>query len=173
MRESGDQFLGRRLRRGTAYRFRPAAIILIPVAAILLQVYLPLFFSGFAQLELPLLVTVYFAIKRRQPVSALLIGAGIGLVQDALSNNPIGMFGIIKTLTGYFAGVLSTRMDTDSAVVRFFINLFFYFFHQFFYWAMSTSMLGHQPLMEPLSLALYGLVNAIVAVPLFRLLDKI
>jgi len=173
MNESGDQFLGRRVRRGTAYRFRPAAVILIPVIAILLQVYLPLFFSGFAQLELPLLVTIYFAVKRREPVSALLIGSGVGLLQDALSNNPIGMFGIVKTLTGYFAGILSQRMDTESPVIRFFINLFFYFFHQFFHWVMTTTLLGQQPGIEPLSILLYGLVNAAVAVPLFRLLDRI
>jgi rod shape-determining protein MreD len=84
-------------RRARIGRFRPAALLLTPLAAILFQVYVPQFFQYLSYLEMPLLVTVYFALMRRSPVSGLLLGAGIGLVQDSLSGQPLGMFGIVKT----------------------------------------------------------------------------
>ena len=84
-------------------RFRAWVLFLVPLAAILFQVYVPLFFQFLAYLELPLLVTVYFALMRRSPIGGLLVGALVGLAQDSLSKNPLGMFGITKTLVGYFA----------------------------------------------------------------------
>src|SRR6266446_10062108 len=76
------------------------AIIGIPLAAILFQVYVPRFLTFLSYLELPLLVTVYFGLMRRSPVAGVLFGAGVGLAQDSLSHNPLGMFGIVKTLGG-------------------------------------------------------------------------
>src|SRR5271170_7672864 len=84
-------------------KFNVASIILIPLAAILFQVCVPRFLTYLSYLELPLLVTVYFALMRRSPVAGVFIGAGIGLAEDSLSHNPLGMFGIVNTLAGYFA----------------------------------------------------------------------
>ena len=47
-------------------------------------------------------MTVYYALMKRNPVPGLFFGAIIGLAQDSLSNQPLGMFGIVKTLVGYF-----------------------------------------------------------------------
>jgi len=68
----------------------------------------PLFFQFLGFLELPLLVVVYFALMRRNQVSGLLIGAIVGLAQDSLSKNPLGMFGIVNTLVGYFASSIGS-----------------------------------------------------------------
>src|SRR5579864_8167665 len=84
-------------------KFNVAAMIGIPLAAILFQVYVPRFITYLSYLELPLLVTVYFALMRRSPVAGVFFGAGVGLAQDSLSHQPLGMFGIVKTLVGYFA----------------------------------------------------------------------
>ncbi|MCP5117605.1 MAG: rod shape-determining protein MreD, partial [bacterium] len=97
--------------RPEGYRFRPVALILVPLGAILFQVYVPLFFSYLTFMALPLLVTVYFALMRRNAVAGMLYGAIIGLVQDSLSHHPLGMFGIVKTLVGYFAASVSVRFD--------------------------------------------------------------
>ena len=36
-----------------------------------------------------------------------------GLAQDSLSKNPLGMFGIVKTLVGYFAASVGVRLDVE------------------------------------------------------------
>ena len=61
-------------------------------------------------------MVVYFSLMRRSPVAGVLFGAGIGLAQDSLSHNPLGMFGIVKTLVGYFAASMSQRFDVAKSV---------------------------------------------------------
>src|SRR6478672_341502 len=123
------------LKQGVS-RFHAAALVAIPLAAILFQVYVPRFIERLSYLELPLLVTVYFSLMRRSPVAGVLFGAGIGLAQDSLSHNPLGMFGIVKTLVGYFAASMSQRFDVQNPWVRMVLSFFFFFFHQFFYWVL-------------------------------------
>jgi len=154
-------------------RYRPAALILIPLLAILFQVYVPMFLVYLAYLELPLLVTVYFALMRRSPLVGLFLGAGIGLAQDSLSGHPVGMFGIVKTLVGYFAASVSLRLDMDNPLVRLILAFFFFFFHQFFYWVLARALLGQQLAFDVQLTAFSGLLNAAVAIPLFQLLDKL
>ncbi len=71
-------------------KFNAGAMIGIPLAAILFQVYVPQFIKYLGYLELPLLVTVYFALMRRSPIAGVLFGAGIGLAQDSLSHASLG-----------------------------------------------------------------------------------
>ena len=104
-------------RRKSASKFKWVTIIGIPLAAILFQVYVPRFFTYLAYLEMPLLVTVYFSLKRRSPPFGVLFGMCIGLAQDSLSNHPLGMFGIVKTLVGYFAASVSQRFEATSALL--------------------------------------------------------
>lgn len=154
-------------------RFRPRILILVPLAAILFQAYVPRFFPFLSYLELPLLITVHFALSRREPVSALLFGAAIGLVQDSLSNQRIGMFGIVKTLVGYFAASVGMRFDVENPFITFTLGFFFYGFHQFFYWVLSRALLGEAVNFDAMQTIIYGLLNAAVALPLFHLLDKL
>ena len=102
----------------------------------------PRFLTFLAYLELPLLVTVYFSLMRRSPITGILLGAGIGLAQDALSHQPLGMFGIVKTLVGFFAASFSQRFDLENSAVRLVLSFFFFFFHQFFYWVLDRALLG-------------------------------
>ena len=113
------------LKKGVS-KFNIAATIAIPLAAILFQVYVPRFFERLSYLELPLLVTVYFSLMRRSPVAGVLFGAGIGLAQDSLSHNPLGMFGIVKTLVGYFAASMSQRFDVQNPWVRLVLSFFLF-----------------------------------------------
>jgi rod shape-determining protein MreD len=148
-------------------------MILIPLAAILFQVYLPRFFQYLGYLELPLLVTVYYALMKRHPIPALFFGSAVGLGQDSLSHQPLGMFGIVKTLVGYFAASLSMRFDVDNPLLQFVLGFFFFFFHQFFYWVLSRSLLAQEVDFQFQQTLIFGLLNAVVALPLFALLDKI
>ena len=121
------------LARKTAFRSSTSlSIILIPLAAILFQVYVPQFIKYLSYLELPLLVTVYFSLMRRSPVTGVLFGAGVGLAQDSLSSHPLGMFGIVKTLVGYFAASVSQRFNVENPGVRMVLTFFFFSSTSFF-----------------------------------------
>ena len=154
-------------------RFRGWVLVLVPLAAILFQVYIPLFFQFLAYLELPLIVTVYFALMRRSPIGGLLVGAIVGLAQDSLSKNPLGMFGITKTIIGYVAASVGQRLDVDHPLIRLILGFFFFVFHQFIFWVLSRGLLGQQMNFETQRTLVLGLLNAIVAVSLFHFLDKL
>jgi rod shape-determining protein MreD len=160
-------------RRNAAGKLRYVWLVVVPLIAILSQVYIPRFLSFLAYLELPLLVTVHFALTSGGPISALLYGMAIGLAQDSLSHQPIGMFGIVKTLVGYFAASVSTRFEVENPVVTFILSFFFYFFHQFFYWVLARALLGEGVAFDAQQTLMFGLLNAAVALPLFRILDKL
>lgn len=155
------------------YRLRPLALIIAPIVAVAFQVKAPLLTEYLSYLDPPLLVTVYFGLMRREPVSALFIGMGVGLLQDALSQNPLGLFGIVKTLTGYWTASVSLRMDSDNNMVRAIFAFAFYLVHQLLYWTLASSLLGQQFSFEPGEALLFAILNAAVAVPLFQLLDKL
>ena len=75
MSYSGGRILLSSQRESQVSRFRPWIMVALPLAAILFQVYVPLFFPFLAFLETPLLVVVYFALMRRSQVAGLLAGA--------------------------------------------------------------------------------------------------
>ncbi len=159
--------------KGRVSKLRPWVVVLAPLIAILFQVYVPQLISYLAYLELPLLVTVYFSLNRRSPIAGTLFGAAVGLIQDSLSHQPIGMFGIVKTLVGYFAGSVSLRFDVENVFIRFILSFFFFFFHQFFYWVLLRALLGQAVDFNPQQTFVLGLLNAVVAIPLYLILDKL
>jgi len=173
MSEFTERILANPRRKESTERFRIVWLVVVPLIAILFEVYVPRFVSFLSYLELPLLVTVHFALARRGPIPAVLYGMAIGLVQDSLSHQPIGMFGIVKTLVGYFAASVSMRFDVENPVVTFILSFFFYFFHQFFYWVLARALLGQAMIFDAQQTLLFGLLNAAVALPLFRVLDKL
>jgi rod shape-determining protein MreD len=116
---------------------------------------------------------VHYGLSSGGPIPALFYGMFIGLVQDSLSHQPIGMYGIVKTLVGYFAASVSMRFDVQNPVVTFILAFFFYFFHQFFYWVLSRALLGEALGFDAQQTVIFGLLNAAVALPLFRVLDKL
>jgi len=172
MNEFSETFIEPR-KKDRVSKFNVASIILIPLAAILFQVYVPQFIKYLSYLELPLLVTVYFALMRRSPVTGVLFGAGVGLAQDSLSSHPLVMFGIVKTLVGYFAASVSQRFNVENSGVRMVLTFFFFIFHQFFYWVLSRALLGQVLAFELQQTFVLAILNALVAVPLYHILDKL
>ena len=173
MNYSGDRILLGSQRESRISKFRLWVLFVVPLIAILFQVYVPLFFQFLAYLDMPLLVTVYFALMRRSAVQGTLIGAFIGLAQDSLSKNPLGMYGIVKTLVGYFAASVGLRFDVDHPFIRLLLGFFFFFFHQFFSWVLARGLLGQQLDFDPARTMELGLLNAIVGLFLFHFLDRL
>jgi rod shape-determining protein MreD len=73
-------------------RFPILAYALVPLAALVLQAWLPRVMGRFAWFDLPLVVTVYFALDRRSPIQGTLMGAAMGLFEDAFSNHAALLF---------------------------------------------------------------------------------
>ena len=75
----GDRLLLGSQRESQISKFRAWVFFAVPLAAILFQVYIPMFFQFLSFLEMPLLVTIYFALMRRSPVGGLVVGMLVGL----------------------------------------------------------------------------------------------
>ena len=172
MSYSSDRILLSSQREGQISRFRAWVLVVIPLFAILFQIYVPLFFPFAKVLDMPLLVVVYFAVMRRSQIQGLLIGALVGLAQDSLSKNWLGMFGIVDTLVGYFAASIGMRLDVDHPMLRLLLCFFFYVFHELFYWIMRRALLGQLVPFDPQTTLVHGALNALISIPLFLLLDK-
>jgi rod shape-determining protein MreD len=152
---------------------QPVALVLVPVAATLFQAYVPHVFPTLGFLEAPLLVTLHFALRRRGPLAAVFYGCAVGLLEDTLSHQPLGMYGIVSTLVGYFAASVSQRFEVEHPATTVVLTFLFYLFHRFFYWVLARALLGQLLSFDPPQALIFGLLNAIVALPLFLLLDKL
>ena len=157
------------------HKFRTGAIFIATLLALVIQAWFPLHFTRAALLDLPLLVTIYFGLSRRNPSTGLLLGTAIGLLQDSLSGPtvPLGLFGIAKTIIGYLASSIGARLDTEHPAARFALTAAFFVVHQAVI-VLTRRILLAQP--EPwfnLHLFAAALVNALVAVFLFVLLDRL
>jgi rod shape-determining protein MreD len=145
----------------------------VPLLALFAQAFVPLRFPRFAvYLDLPLLVTIFFAMARRNPISGLFTGAVIGLAQDMLGHNPIGIYGISKTIVGYGASSLGVKLDVENAGARFLVTLGFYLLHSAVYFTVAHGMVNMTQSWSWSRGILAGLANATVGVVLFFLLDK-
>jgi rod shape-determining protein MreD len=155
------------------YRFGPATTVLVPLAAILLQSYLPLRIGFFQIFDLPLLVTIYFAVGRRNQYSGMLTGCIIGLIQDSLTHRPLGLYGMAKTAVGFAASSLGIRIDVDNPGSRLLMGFGFYIVHQLIYFAVARGLAiqsltwrwGHE--------VIAALANALLAVVLFTAMDRL
>jgi rod shape-determining protein MreD len=150
----------------------PLALYLtVPVAAILLQSFTTLHFARFAILDLPLLVTIYFGITGRSPVAATAMGTVIGLAQDALTHRPVGVNGIAKAVIGYLSASLGMRLDTDNYLPRLLLGFVFTVLHSAMFLLITHRLLGLEVGWSWLHELIRGVVNAVVGVGLFMLLD--
>jgi len=154
------------------YRFGIPATVGIPLIALFLQAFVPRRFPAFSYLDLPLLVTIFFAMARRNPISGLLTGAVIGLVQDSLGGLPLGLYGIAKTVVGYGASSLGVKLDVENAGARLLVTLGFYLVHAAVYFTVARGLVSLTLNWSWSRGILAGLANAFLGVLLFFFLDK-
>ena len=96
--------------------------VLVPLAAVVLQAWLPRLLGRFAYMDLPLLVTVYFALNRRSPIHGTLLGAVLGLAQDGLTQGAVGIHGIANTVCGFLAASVGIRIVVENNLIRMVMN---------------------------------------------------
>jgi rod shape-determining protein MreD len=145
--------------------------VVVPLLALGLQSLLSLHLTRFDLVDLPLLVTIYYAITQREPVSGTLVGALIGIAQDALTHHALGIFGISKAVIGYMAASLGVRVDTDNHGTRLLLTFSFTLAQTVILWLLQRHMLGQPVAWHGFHELLRATVNALLAVVLFALLD--
>src|SRR5271155_5153179 len=157
------------------HKFRAGAIVLATAFALVLQAFVPIYFAKAAILDLPLLITIYFGLSRRNPSTGLLLGMGIGLVQDSLSGPtvPIGLYGIAKTIIGFLASSVGARLDTEHPAARFALTIVFFGLHQGILVVERRILLAQPEVWFTVQLAIAALINAVVGVFLFAVLDRL
>src|SRR5689334_4739400 len=173
MSYSSERILLSSQREGQVARLRAWGLVVVPLAAILVQLWVPLFFRWLAFVEMPLLVVVYFGLMRQNQIGGLIMGAAVGLAQDSLSRNPLGMFGIVNTLVGYFAASVGLRLDVDHTFIRLLLTFFFYGFHQVMYWVLARALLGQQLPLNVQQTFVLGLLHAVIGISLYHFLDRL
>ena len=145
-------------------------VLLAPLLAIGVDSFVPVHFAPAAILDLPLLLVIYFAIAKRSPVVGLCSGAIIGILQDALTREPLGVYGVTKTVIGYIAGTLGNRIDTENHGARVLFTFALSLLHSGLYWLLME-LLAQPVGWSWLHELVRAIVNAAAGVMLFALLD--
>jgi rod shape-determining protein MreD len=155
------------------HKFRTGAVAVATIFALVVQALVPVYFPKADILDLPLLITIYFGLSRRNPSTGLLLGTLIGLLQDSLSKSPLGLYGIAKTIIGYVASSIGARLDTEHPAARFALTVVFFSLHQGVIVLIKRLLLLQPEAWFTTRLGIAAGVNAIVAVFLFLVLDRL
>jgi rod shape-determining protein MreD len=166
--------LGADLRRDIEiHRYPILAYGLVPLAALVLQAWLPRVMEPYAWFDLPLVVTVYFALGRRSPIQGTLMGAAMGLFEDALSHHAIGVNGIAKTVAGFLAASVGVRLDVENHTIRLGLNFLLSLLSSALVVFVSRFLLGLDLEWRWYTVLYTGLGNSLFALVLFPLLDRL
>jgi rod shape-determining protein MreD len=157
------------------HKFHAGSVIFVTILTLGIQAFVPIYFPKFSVLDLPLLITIYFGLSRRNPSTGLLLGMMIGLLQDSLSGPtvPLGLYGIAKTIIGYLASSIGARLDTEHPAARFALTVLFFGVHQGIIILTRRILLAQPEVWFTMRLGIAALINAFVAVFLFTLLDRL
>lgn len=155
------------------HHFHPVVLVAVPLCALFLQAYLPRIWWQLGILDLPLIVVLYFSISWRSRIAGTLFGTVVGLLQDLPSNQYIGVNGIVKAIIGYAAASIGVKVDVENFITRGLMNFGFCLLQSALlliieHFLLGESDLGAQPLHEVTRAA----ANAVVAIPVFLLLDR-
>jgi len=155
------------------YVFHTAVTLLVPLGCILIQVVVPKTFPPLAILDLPLIVVIFFALARRNPVAGTVTGMLVGLFQDGLTNHPFGVNGIAKGIVGYAAASVGFAVDVDNIINRVALNFIFSLLQSGLLYLIARLLLGDPTVrLLPLHELLRAVCNAALSVPVFYLLDR-
>ena len=166
--------LGANFRRDLEIRRYPVlAYALAPLAALVLQAWLPRVLGRFAWFDLPLVVTVYFALGRRSPIQGTLMGAAMGIFEDALTHHAIGINGSAKTVVGFIAASVGVRIDVENFTIRMLLVFLLSLLASVVYVFVFRVLLGLDLDWTWFSELFKAIGNSLIAMVLFPLLDRL
>jgi rod shape-determining protein MreD len=146
--------------------------VLAMLAALVLQAWLPRMLHGYTWFDLPLVITVYFALARRDPIQGTLMGAGMGIFQDALTHHAIGVNGIAKTVAGFLAGSVGARINVDNFAIRMMMTFLLSLLSSAIYVIIYRVLLGMDQEWRVLEVLMTAVGSSLAAMVLFPLLDR-
>ena len=154
------------------YQMHAAVLPIAVLLGLLLQMLLPLKFPLARLMDFPLLITIYFALIRRDKIYGIVLGTVLGLLQDALSHGLIGINGITKAMVGYLVASASTRFELESLPARALLTGVFVLINNLSLVVLQRVLLEAPPSFQPLALASTLLVNVALGLILYQILDR-
>jgi rod shape-determining protein MreD len=166
--------MGADFRRDMEIRRHPLLIyVLAPLLALVLQAWLPRVLRNHVFFDLPLVITIYFALGRRSPIQGTLMGASMGLFEDALSHHAIGVNGIAKTVAGFLAASVGIRIDVENTTIRLMLNFSLSLLASAIYVFTYRVLLGLDLEWSWFNELFKAIGNSLLALVLFPLLDRL
>jgi rod shape-determining protein MreD len=166
--------LGAELRRDLEiHRYPLLVYVLVALASLVFQAWLPRVVGPYVWFDLPLVITVYFALARRSPIQGTLIGAAMGLFEDALSYHAIGVNGIAKTVVGFLCASVGIRINVENYTIRLILTFVLSLLSGAICVFIYRALLGLDYEWRWLTELLIAIGNALAALLLFPLLDRL
>jgi rod shape-determining protein MreD len=160
-------------RRDLEVRSYPLLVYaLAPLIALVLQAWLPRLLRGYVWFDLPLVITIYFALCRRSPIQGMFLGGGLGIFQDALTHHAIGVNGIAKTIAGFLAASVGVRIDVENHTIRVMLNFALSLLCSGIYLFIYRVLLGLELEWSWLAELMKAIGNSLIALVLFPFLDR-
>ncbi len=160
-------------RRDLEIRRYPSYVyVLVPLVALVLQAWLPRVLGRFAYMDLPLLVTIYFALNRRSPIFGTVLGSVLGMAQDGLTQGAIGIHGIANAVCGFLSASIGIRIVVDNNIIRMLLNFAFTLLSSGIVLFIVRILLGMAWQANWLDEVLRAAGNAVIGMVLFPLLDR-
>jgi len=120
-----------------------------------------------------LVVTIYFALNRRSPIQGTLMGAAMGLFEDALTHHAIGVNGVAKTVVGFVAASTGIRIDVENHAIRVILNFVLSLLSSAIYYGVYRGLLGLDLQWNWFTQLFIAIGNAVIALVLFPFLDRL
>jgi rod shape-determining protein MreD len=139
------------------HRYPAPLYVIAPVIALVLQALLPRILGRFAYFDLPLVITVYFA---------------LGIFEDALTHHAIGINGIAKTVAGYLAASVGIRIDVQNTAIRLILNFVLSLLCSAIVVFIHRVLLGLELNWNWLGMLFEATGNSVIALFLFPFLDR-
>ena len=155
------------------HRYPLLVYALVPLASLVLQAWLPRVTSPYDWFDLPFVVTVYFALGRRNPIQGTIMGAAMGLFEDALTHHAIGINGIAKTAVGFLAASVGVRIEVENQIVRLLLTFSLSLLSSAIYLFVSRFLLGLALEWSWLTELLRAVGSSLIALVLFPVLDRL
>jgi rod shape-determining protein MreD len=101
------------------------------------------------------------------------MGAAMGIFEDALSHHAIGINGVAKTVVGFLAASVGTRIDVENHTIRLILNFILSLVSGAMYVFVYRILLGLDLEWTWFTELFKAIGNSVIAVVLFPALDRL
>ena len=154
------------------HRYPAPLYLIVMLVALVGQALLPRILQNRFWFDIPLVITVYFALARRSPIGGMLLGGVMGIFQDALTGHAIGIYGIGKTIAGYLAASVGVRIDVQNTIIRIMLNFSLTVLCNAIYLFIYRVLLGMEFSWNWPNTLIQAIGNSVLALFIFPLLDR-